>query len=166
MRPETEVTITGGSSHVDQSYSADHTEPYTHRLSTDAQVASVKKQTCQSKEALQERTRLARTQGEGEGTEGTSSPRKGCGPQPGTQGHTSEQDAVVSLLGWHPDGCGKPVYPALPGAIEGVLGGKESNSSWVSLVGWAGGALPPWGRGSLAGGRGSPGALATEVATA
>lgn len=47
------------------------------------------------------------------------------GPQPRLKNHTSEQDAVVPLLGWHPNSCSKPVHPALPRAIKRILGHKE-----------------------------------------
>ena len=56
---------------------------------------------------------------------------------PGPAGDpTSEQDAVVPLLCWHPDGCCKPVHPALPGAVEGVLGDKKAWRTGASLRGW------------------------------
>lgn len=50
------------------------------------------------------------------------------GSQHGAQGHTSEQDTVVSLLCGHPDGCSKPVHRSLPGAIERVLGDRKHES--------------------------------------
>lgn len=47
------------------------------------------------------------------------------GPRVGL-GHTSKQDAVVPLLCWHPDSCGKPVHPALPDTVKRVLGDKDA----------------------------------------
>ena len=74
---------------------------------------------------------------------------------PGPAGDpTSEQDAVVPLLCWHPDGCCKPVHPALPGAVEGVLGDKKAWRTGASLRGWEPEAAMAGCRGSGAGGEG------------
>lgn len=88
------------------------------------------------------------------------------GSQHGPQGHTSEQDAVVSLLCGHPDGCSKPVHPSLPGAIERVLEDRKHERR--------GSGHPPWGsgfgmegeEGSHVRGRGSPAARAAGAAAA